>query len=380
MKKIFNLLVLACLLIFAASCSKKQDSTEKTENKVTDKNKGSQKQETPVKQASIIISEEPIGEAPKGMVWIGGGEFVMGSDHTSASQAEKPAHRVKIAAFWMDEHEVTNAQFRKFVEATGYKTVAERPIDWEEMKKQLPPNTPKPEDEVLQPGSLVFTPPPNPVNLQDYSQWWSWVHGADWKHPKGPGSSIEDKDNYPVVHIAYEDAAAYAKWAGKRLPTEAEWEFASRGGGKNQPFAWGDELTPQNKYLANFFQGDFPYNNTVDDGFNAAAPVKTFPPNDYGLYDMIGNVWEWSSDFYHINAHAMAAQNDITICPTGPTSSYDPNEPFAEKRVIKGGSFLCSEQYCSNYRPSARMATSTDSGQEHLGFRCVRDVETNQKM
>jgi formylglycine-generating enzyme required for sulfatase activity len=378
MKKITKLIILAVIIAAFTNCSEDKKQTA-TQTKPVAENTAPTT-ETPVINTNIVISEEPLGEAPDGMAWVSGGEFIMGSDDVSATEAEKPAHRVKVAAFWMDEHEVTNAQFRKFVAATDYITVSERPIDWEEMKKQLPPNTPKPADEVLQPGSLVFTPPNRPVNLQDYSQWWSWVHGADWKHPKGPDSSIEGKDNYPVVHIAYEDATAYAKWAGKRLPTEAEWEFASRGGNKNQPFAWGDELTPDNTYLANFFQGDFPYSNTNDDGFAAAAPVKTFAPNSYGLYDMIGNVWEWSADFYHINAHAMAAQKDITICPTGPAKSYDPNEPFAEKRVIKGGSFLCSDQYCSNYRPSARMATSTDSGQEHLGFRCVQDPVVSDSM
>jgi len=379
MKKLTELTLLAILILGLAQCTEEKKQIVEQEDKTNIK-KSTPKAETPVVNTNIIISEEPLGEAPDGMVWVSGGEFIMGSDDASAAETEKPAHRVKVAAFWMDEHEVTNAQFRKFVEATGYITIAERPIDWEEMKKQLPPNTPKPADEVLQPGSLVFTPPNRPVNLQDYSQWWSWVHGADWKHPKGPDSSIEGKENYPVVHIAYEDAVAYSKWAGKRLPTEAEWEFASRGGKKNQAFAWGDELTPENQYLANFFQGDFPYNNTINDGFEASAPIKTFAPNEYGLYDMIGNVWEWSTDFYHINAHAMAAQKGIAICPTGPTESYDPNEPFAVKRVIKGGSFLCSDQYCSNYRPSARMATSTDSGQEHLGFRCVKDPVTSDNM
>ena len=361
------------LLTISFACEKKQEEVKgeiSSKKEITSKEK-----EAKSEQQNKLISLNPVGEAPDGMVWIPGGEFIMGSNHESAGPAEMNEHKVKVFSFWMDETEVTNAEFKEFVDATGYVTVAERPIDWEEMKKQLPPNTPKPDDEVLKPGSLVFTPPPNAVSLHDYSQWWSWVHGADWKHPKGPNSSIEGKDNYPVVHIAYEDAEAYAKWAGKRLPTEAEWEFASRGGNENHPFAWGDELTPDNKYLANFFQGDFPHNNTSKDGFDNAAPVKTFSPNDYGLYDMIGNVWEWRTDFYNHNSNEHMNHNKVEVDPKGPDTSYDPSEPFAMKRVIKGGSYLCSDQYCSNYRPSARMATSTDSGQEHLGFRCVKDVE-----
>ncbi|MEM1135719.1 MAG: formylglycine-generating enzyme family protein [Bacteroidota bacterium] len=372
-----KILIFGFVLISLIACEKQSPTQAK---KQTDKTDQTAKKSEIAKAVNVLISEKPIGEAPEGMQWIPGGEFIMGSDHENATTAEKPAHKVQVASFWMDAHEVTNAQFKAFVDATNYITLAERPINWEEMKKQLPPNTPKPPDDVLKPGSLVFTPPPNPVNLNDYSQWWSWVTGADWKHPKGPQSSIEGKDNYPVVHIAYEDAEAYAKWVGKRLPTEAEWEFASRGGNKNQAFAWGDELTPNNTYLANFFQGDFPYNNTGKDGFDSAAPIKTFPPNNYGLYDMIGNVWEWSADFYHQKGFLVDAQNDITICPKGPETSYDPSEPYAVKRVIKGGSYLCSEQYCSNYRPSARMATSIDSGQEHLGFRCVKDVDLPEKL
>jgi formylglycine-generating enzyme required for sulfatase activity len=309
------------------------------------------------------------------MVWIPGGEFVMGSDDADATEAEGPLHQVKVDGFWMDETEVTNAQFREFVEATGYVTIAERPIDWEEMKKQLPPGTPKPPDDVLVPGSLVFSPPDHAVALHDYSQWWQWMPEADWQHPKGPGSPI--KDDHPVVHMAYEDAVAYAEWAGKRLPTEAEWEFAARGGVYDEPFAWGDELTPDGKYLANFFQGNFPHNNAVMDGFNASAPVRSFPPNGYGLYDIIGNVWEWSSDWYRYDAY-QSRTGKLTVNPEGPAMCYDPQDPYALKRVIKGGSFLCSREYCSNYRPSARIATSIDSGQEHLGFRCVVTPEMQQ--
>lgn len=354
-----SLFIFVCLLSLATSCNQTTTPEKNTTTLPAQSQTSEEKKINP-----------PPENGPAGMVWIPGGEFVMGSNDADASQAEGPLHQVKVDGFWMDEAEVTNAQYREFVEATGYVTIAERPIDWEEMKKQLPPGTPKPPDDVLVPGSLVFSPPDHAVSLDDYSQWWKWVNGADWQNPKGPGSSIEGKDNYPVVHIAYEDAVAYAEWAGKRLPTEAEWEFAARGGVYDKPFAWGDELTPDGKYLANFFQGDFPYNNANMDGFNAAAPAQSFQPNGYGLYEIIGNVWEWTSDWYRYDAY-QARTGKLTVNPEGPTMCYDPQDPYALKRVIKGGSYLCSREYCSNYRPSARMATSIDSGQEHLGFRCV---------
>jgi formylglycine-generating enzyme required for sulfatase activity len=248
-------------------------------------------------------------------------------------------------------------------------------LDWEELKKQVPPGTPKPPDYVLQPGSMVFIPPTTPVVLNDYSQWWRWVNGADWKHPEGPASSIEGKDDYPVVHIAYEDAEAYAKWAGKRLPTEAEFEFAARGGEEGKCYAWGDQLNPDGKYLANYFQGAFPNNNTAEDGFKGTAPVKSFPPNGYGLYDMVGNVWELCSDWYSVDASE--GTNIVVSNPTGPTATQDPNDPYAIKHVSKGGSFVCSVQYCSNYKPSGRQGSAFDSGMNHTGFRCVRSVDIN---
>jgi formylglycine-generating enzyme required for sulfatase activity len=314
--------------------------------------------------------KEP-GATPPGMAWIPGGEFTMGTDDPQAHPSEKPAHRVRVGGFWIDATEVTNAEFRRFVEATHYITTSERPVDWEVMKAQVAPGTPKPPDDQLAPGSLVFTPPDRPVPLDDITNWWKWVPGANWWHPEGPGSSIEGKDNHPVVHVSWDDAAAYAKWAGKRLPTEAEWELAARGGLESKTYAWGNEFKPGGKAQANTWQGHFPESNTDADGFPRTSPVKSFPPNGFGLYDMIGNVWEWCADWYRPDAYALDSGPGPAINPTGPDRSYDPEEPFQPKRVTRGGSFLCSENYCSNYRPSARRGTATDSGMSHLGFRCA---------
>lgn len=321
---------------------------------------------------SIANHVEP-AVRPDGMVWIPGGAFTMGCNEESCTQEAMTPHRVKLDGFWMDETEVTNNEFAKFVEATQYVTVAERPINWDELKKQLPPGTPKPDDEVLKPGALVFTPPPGTVMLNDYSQWWKWVTGADWRHPQGPGSSIEGKGNYPVVQIAYEDADAYAKWAGKSLPTEAQYEYAARGGLEEKVFSWGNELNPDGKYLANYFQGSFPNHNTGEDGFVGTAPVKSFPPNGYGLYDIVGNVWELCTDWYGVESNATTLSAGMVVNPTGPPASSDPNDPYAIKHVAKGGSFLCSLQYCSNYKPSGRQGTAYDSGMNHIGFRCVKN-------
>jgi formylglycine-generating enzyme len=329
-------------------------------------------------QTNSTKKEESTNESknrPIGMVWIPAGEFTMGCKEENCTQEAMKPHRVKVEGFWMDETEVTNAQFRKFVEETKYITVAERPIDWEELKKQAPPGTPKPAAENLLPGSLVFTPPAGVVQLNDYTQWWSWVTGADWRHPQGPTSSIEGKDNHPVVQIAYEDAQAYAKWAGKELPTEAQYEFAARGGLDEKTFSWGDELNPQGKFLANYFQGSFPNNNTSDDGFTGTAPVKSFPQNGYGLFDIVGNVWELCSDWYGVAPASAVAASTITINPTGPSASHDPADPYAIKHVSKGGSFLCSVQYCSNYKPSGRQGSAYDTGMNHTGFRCVKAAE-----
>lgn len=314
------------------------------------------------------------------MKWIAGGTFTMGTDSPQSMPNERPAHQVKLDGFWMDEHPVTNAQFREFVEATGYVTTAEKPVDWEELKKQVPEGTPKPPDEMLQPGSLVFTPPDHPVDLRDMSNWWTWTLGANWRHPQGPTSNIDGKDDFPVVQISWDDAVAYAKWAGKRLPTEAEWEFAARGGLENKRYAWGDEFKVDGKFMANTFDGNFPYNNTGEDGFKGVSPVKSFPANGYGLYDMAGNVWQWTSDLYRADVHELAREKskaDDSCCenPTGPTECFNPTSPVPNsiERVIKGGSYLCNPNYCESYRPSARRGTPPDTGSEHVGFRCVND-------
>jgi formylglycine-generating enzyme len=310
---------------------------------------------------------------PKDMVWIKPGEFTMGNASPDALRHETPAIRVKVDGFWMDVHEVTNAQFEKFVKATGYKTVAERPIDWEILKTQLPPGTPRPSDADLQPGSLVFVAPVRAEGLDDYTQWWRWTKGANWRHPEGPDSSLRGRENHPVVHIAYEDAAAYATWAGKRLPTEAEWEYAARGGLEGKRFTWGDEKPDERTRKSNIWQGTFPTKNTKADGFERTAPVKTYPPNGYGLHDMCGNVWEWCSDWYRPDAYArlkLSGGKTFTN-PQGPSSSYDSRNPYEKERVTKGGSFLCHVTYCESYRPAARRGTATDSGASHIGFRCV---------
>lgn len=309
-----------------------------------------------------------------GMVWIPGGDFYMGTNDLESYPVERPAVKREVKGFWMDETEVTNAQFSEFVEATGYVTVAERKLEWEELKKQLPPGTPKLSEEELQPGSLVFSPPNYPVPTHDHniSLWWKWVQGANWQHPEGPGSTIKGKENHPVVHVAYEDAEAFAKWAGKRLPTEAEWEYASKAGREHERYAWGNEFKPAGVFMANTFQGDFPHQNLGQDGFLGTSPVKSFPPNGYGLYDMIGNVWEMTSDWYDALTFQRIAGNAPSL-DSMVSKCYNPSNPYAIEKVIKGGSFLCADDYCINYRPSARQGHAVDSGSSNVGFRCVRD-------
>jgi formylglycine-generating enzyme required for sulfatase activity len=319
-------------------------------------------------------SESIPTNGPPGMVWIPGGEFTMGTDSNIGWVDEKPAHRVRVDGFWMDETEVTNAQFRQFVEASKYVTTAEKPPDLDEIMKQSPPGTPPPPKEKLVPGALVFQPTKGPVkNFQDYSQWWHWTPGADWRHPEGPGSSIEGKDQHPVVHVSWFDAVAYCKWAGKRLPTEAEWERAARGGLEGKLYTWGDDPPGKDgKWQANIWQGEFPWKNTAEDGFERTAPGKSFPPNGYGLYDMAGNVWEWCSDYYDRDLYRKRAGQGVIVNPQGPEKSFNPQEPYMQQRSQRGGSFLCHESYCWRYRPSARHGNSPDTGMSHVGFRCVK--------
>jgi formylglycine-generating enzyme required for sulfatase activity len=305
-----------------------------------------------------------------GAKWIPAGRFTLGTSDSRSFANERPAHGVTVDGFWMDERPVTNREFRRFVHATRYLTTAESPVDWDELKRQLPPDTPRPPEDRLQPGSIVFTPPSGPVPLDDVGAWWRWQTGASWQHPEGPGSALAGREHHPVVQVSWTDAAAYARWAGKRLPTEAEWEYAARGGLENKRFAWGDEFMLHGHQMANTFQGDFPHHQTGDDGFSGTSPVGSFPPNGYGLYDMAGNVWQWTADWYRPDTFAERA-NDSRLCdnPTGPTSSYDPTDPYAQMRVIKGGSFLCHITYCESYRPSARRGTPPDTGSSHVGFR-----------
>jgi len=311
--------------------------------------------------------------AHPGMIWVEGGSFRMGADNGQASPDEYPKHPVTVGGFWMDRTEVTNTQFAAFVQATGYVTTAERKPDWEQLRHQLPPGTPKPDESLLVPSSLVFSPPDHPIPLDDYAQWWSWKKGADWRHPQGPGSNISGKGSYPVVQISWYDAVAYCKWAGKRLPTEAEWEYAARGGLKNNVYPWGNEGVGAGRTKGNFWEGHFPDRNTKADHFYRTAPVASFTPNGYGLFDMAGNVWEWCADYYNSGYYRESNQPGGILNPRGPGRSFDPDEPYAAKRVVRGGSFLCNESYCTGYRVSRRMKSTEDSGMEHVGFRCVSD-------
>lgn len=312
---------------------------------------------------------------PKDMVWIPGGEFTMGSNNEDSKKDEKPPHRVTVDGFWMDITPVTNRQFKEFVDATHYITTAEKAPTIEEIMSQVRPGTPPPAPELLVPASLVFKPTQGPVSLKSNRAWWEWKPGANWKHPLGPDSSIEGKEDHPVVQVSWFDAVAYAKWAGKRLPTEAEWEFAAYGGENNNKYVWGNDEFSEDNPQANIWQGVFPYKSSKQDGAMGTTPVTAFKPNPYGLYDMAGNVWQWCSDLYHVSHYQDEAKKEPSINPRGPATSYDPEEPFATKHVHRGGSFLCHQSYCKGYRITARMKTCPDTSLNHLGFRCVMSHE-----
>jgi len=325
--------------------------------------------------STVPNSEKPKEAAPVGMVWIPGGEFSMGCKVPSTGVCTmatmnavvdcQPIHRVYVDGFWMDKTDVTNEEFSKFVTATGYVTVAEKVPTQEEYPTAPPEN--------LVAGSVVFTPPKVQVKLDNYYQWWSYVPGASWRHPTGPQSDLKGREHYPVVQVAYADALAYAKWAGKRLPTEAEWEFAARGGLSGKTYAWGDELRPRGKWMANIFEGTFPNEDTGVDGFAGLAPVAQFPANGYGLYDMAGNVWQWCSDWYRSDYYStLLSQGGVARNPQGPNKSVSSSDSDQPQRVQRGGSFLCTDQYCTRYMMGTRGKGDADTGNNNVGFRCIR--------
>jgi formylglycine-generating enzyme required for sulfatase activity len=338
-----------------------------------------------VESTGSLHTQKPTGEKKQpGMVWIPAGTFLMGSASKLAKPNEQPVFKVRISGFWMDESDVTNAQFARFVRATGYVTTAEKKLEWESLKVQLPAGTPKPDDALLVPGAMVFTGTLSPVPLNDWSLWWKFVPGANWQHPEGPDSTIAGKDNYPVVQVSWDDAQAYAKWARKRLATEAEWEYAARGGLEQKDYAWGNQFKPDGKTMAATFANPshFP---VVDASYKTrigAQAVKSYPANGFGLYDMTGNVWQWTADNYRADRFQQLKSSNVVVDPAGPPESFDPeadNAPAnAPKRVIRGGSFLCDESYCQSYRPSARRGADPSNPMSHIGFRLVLSEETNQ--
>jgi formylglycine-generating enzyme required for sulfatase activity len=300
------------------------------------------------------------------MSWIPGGQFWMGTEHGGMQDA-RPLHMVKVDPFWIDTTEVTNEEFARFVKATGYVTIAERTPDAKDFPGAPPEN--------LVPGAMVFNPPSGPVPLGDHYVWWAYVKGASWRHPEGPASDLKGREKHAVVEVAWSDAAAYAEWAGKRLPTEAEWEFAARGGHDREAYAWGNEIKPGGRFAANIWQGHFPDQNTSEDGYKGTAPVASYPAEGFGLYDMGGNVWEWCADWYRPDYYAtLAAAGPLTVNPQGPSDSVDPAEPGIKKRANRGGSFLCTDQYCSRYVLGSRGKSDPDTGSSNVGFRCVKSA------
>ncbi len=336
----------------------------------------------PIPNAKAEVKKSGCAVLPKrvaipkeeGMIWIKPGQFTMGCVTPPAQTDEQPLHQVKLDGFWISETPITNKQFAEFVKATNYVTTCEKKPDEAELLKQLPPGTKIPA-EYLIPASLVFSPPGYDVPLNNPLVWWRWQAKANWRQPEGPGSSIEGKDDHPVVHVSWFDAEAYAKWAGASLPTEAQWEYAARGGLDQKKYVWGDSPVTEGPQKTNIWQGKFPNENTVKDGFESTSPVKQYPPNGYGLYDMAGNVWEWVADWYHPDSYKENAKQKVSINPTGMKTSFDPQEPLVQKKVTRGGSFLCNDSYCSGYRPSARMKTSPDTSLNHTGFRVVKNIK-----
>lgn len=335
-----------------------------------------------VPKPTVVLSDG--STAPAGMALVPAGTFLMGSNHKLAQANERPTHKVSLAAFWMDVSHVTNDQFAQFVAATGYVSTAEKTPDWETVRVQLPPGTPRPEASMLVAGAMVFTGTASAVRLDDYSQWWAYVPGASWRHPQGPLSTIQGKGDHPVVQVSHADANAYASWIGKRLPTEAEWEYAARGGLEQATYAWGDQLEQDGKLQANIWdvrKQAFPVVKPQTGGAAGTMPVGTFPSNGYGLSDMTGNAWQWVADWYrfdYFQAQTKMADGKTLANPQGPVDSFDLADPGvpsnAPKKVIRGGSFLCNEDYCQSYRPSARRGADPFNPMSHLGFRMVRSA------
>lgn len=375
-----RLVIITALVYLFAACSQKSDKNkslpEPPENPTSEQLsccKIDSKSRFMVKADTAIVIKKQSGT--DGMIFINGGTFDMGADNNQARPDEYPKHPVSVDGFWIDVHEVTNRQFKKFVDETAYVTVAEKDVDWNELRNELPPGTQKPHDSMLVAGSMVFTPPSYPVALNDYSQWWTWTNGANWKHPKGPDSSIDGLEDHPVVHVCYYDALAYCKWAGKRLPTEAEWEFAARGGLSNNIYPWGDEHIEKGLPKANSWQGNFPNVNTLKDGFVTSSPSKSYSPNGYGLFDMAGNVWEWTADWYDKDYYQTLPENQVSNNPKGPQGNSENGNTGEKRKTVRGGSFLCNDSYCSSYRVAARMPGEVNSGMSHTGFRCVKDID-----